>query len=386
MPSNFISSPRSRRKVRYTARCVAGVLGLCGIPTRLPDGTPLPKGGNALRAVAKEAVHKVYEHGSGRARSEFREERAELARRFRAKYGSGETQANAVPYFVGVFDTVAALGTSGLRRLIMNAILIAGAATIIAGLSIAVGSLMGTSFWSTFAVTSVAGALIAAFAIARARLKVITDFPNSGQRRFHWSGWKFRFYDTYLNPRIRFARHALAIDETRTDFDRVLWGQVRQEAAPARGEGEPEPFIQLWFAGNHSDIGGSYSEDESRLSDIALEWMIEQATALPAPIHLDHTRLRLFPRANGMQHCEAEAFFDRYPAWFPKWARKGWSTRPRTIPPGAPLHMTVMDRFALPAITQCSRRVPYRPPSLHNDDRFSQFYAKATTLSTANGS
>jgi hypothetical protein len=37
----------------------------------------------------------------------------------------------------------------------------------------------------------------------------------------------------------------------------------------------PNRLIQLWFAGNHSDIGGSYAEAESRLSDNALWWMIE---------------------------------------------------------------------------------------------------------------
>jgi hypothetical protein len=35
-------------------------------------------------------------------------------------------------------------------------------------------------------------------------------------------------------------------------------------------------MVQMWFAGNHSDIGGSYPEAESRLSDNALAWMIAQ--------------------------------------------------------------------------------------------------------------
>jgi len=40
-------------------------------------------------------------------------------------------------------------------------------------------------------------------------------------------------------------------------------------------EGPPK-MVQMWFAGNHSDIGGSYPEAESRLSDNALAWMIAQ--------------------------------------------------------------------------------------------------------------
>ena len=34
---------------------------------------------------------------------------------------------------------------------------------------------------------------------------------------------------------------------------------------------------QIWFSGVHSDIGGGYPDD-STLSDIALDWMIQNAT------------------------------------------------------------------------------------------------------------
>jgi len=34
---------------------------------------------------------------------------------------------------------------------------------------------------------------------------------------------------------------------------------------------------QVWFTGAHSDVGGSYPEKESGLSQIALEWMIREA-------------------------------------------------------------------------------------------------------------
>jgi hypothetical protein len=100
------------------------------------------------------------------------------------------------------------------------------------------------------------------------------------------------------------------IDETRADFPRVEWGSsayVRQKV-----DGEPDPLVQMWFAGNHSAIGGSYPEAESRLSDIALGWMVEQATSIPYPLLVDGIepgkpgigRLRLHPAFDGMQHCE----------------------------------------------------------------------------------
>lgn len=79
---------------------------------------------------------------------------------------------------------------------------------------------------------------------------------------------KDEFYDTKLGSNVRVARHALAIDERREDFEPTLW--------------EPKAGLdlqQVWFAGSHSDIGGGYSADEKGLfaSDIALDWMVAQA-------------------------------------------------------------------------------------------------------------
>ena len=34
---------------------------------------------------------------------------------------------------------------------------------------------------------------------------------------------------------------------------------------------------QVWFAGVHSDVGGSYELEKSALSNIALEWMLKEA-------------------------------------------------------------------------------------------------------------
>lgn len=73
-----------------------------------------PALGSGLRAIAKEAVHSVYEHGSGRDRSIYRPQRLELARRFREKYSSDVGgKANVAPYFIGAFDSVAVLARAG---------------------------------------------------------------------------------------------------------------------------------------------------------------------------------------------------------------------------------------------------------------------------------
>jgi hypothetical protein len=184
-------------------------------------------------------------------------------------------------------------------------------------------------------------------------------------------------YDQRRPQGIRFARHALAIDETRADFPRVKWGWkgVVDERVP----GEPERFVQLWFAGNHSDIGGSYPEDQSRLSDIALTWMLSEATSLPEPLLVDQAKLNTYPSAAGMQHCEVDAMRDAIGAWLPQRLRRRWSPswkeKPRIEVLGAPMHSSVEQRFALGGVWKCGRFAAYRPETLREDSRFSRYYA-----------
>lgn len=358
----------------YTARCVGGVLSLCGIPTQNRDGAPLPRFGNALRKIAEEAVQQVYEHGSGSDKLERKEERLEKARRFRAKYASNneENHANVVPYFIGVFDTVAALGAPGPRRILMMGGLITFVAFMVA---LAAGILALTpwfTFWQTFAILAALVAIVQAVSGFKAHFKSIRDYPRRGNWRFHFTAWRFRFYDLSLNPRVRHARHALAIDETRSDFKRVPWANVGEW--PDRA-GEPEWLQQVWFAGNHSDIGGSYAEDESRLSDIALDWMVEQAKSLPHPLIVDSNRLHLFPDGRGMQHSEIESMRDAYPAWWPASMRWTWKQEVRKIHEDAVLHHSVRHRFeTVDGISVYGNKTPYRPTNLCTHVQMKKFY------------
>jgi len=79
----------------------------------------------------------------------------------------------------------------------------------------------------------------------------------------------YEFLDTRLSRSVRFAFHALAVDEHRRPFEPTLW----QVTAPDPGQ----VVRQVWFAGAHSDVGGGYPE--AGLSDITLRWMIESATS-----------------------------------------------------------------------------------------------------------
>ena len=53
----------------------------------------------------------------------------------------------------------------------------------------------------------------------------------------------------------------MALDEQRRDFPVTKWD-------PRIG------VTQTWFVGAHADVGGGYPPSESRLSDVALDWMI----------------------------------------------------------------------------------------------------------------
>jgi len=81
---------------------------------------------------------------------------------------------------------------------------------------------------------------------------------------------KDEFYDSKLGSNVRIARHAVAIDETRRDFEPTLW--ERREGLDLQ---------QVWFAGVHTDLGGGYAPDkQGRLaSDHPLEWMVGEADA-----------------------------------------------------------------------------------------------------------
>jgi hypothetical protein len=73
------------------------------------------------------------------------------------------------------------------------------------------------------------------------------------------------------------AYQALAIDEHRKPFQPAVWDQ----SASASGQ----VLEQVWFAGSHSDVGGSYQQ--ACLSDITLTWMISKARA--CQLEIDET-------------------------------------------------------------------------------------------------
>jgi uncharacterized protein (DUF2235 family) len=85
------------------------------------------------------------------------------------------------------------------------------------------------------------------------------------------AGVDWQFHDVSLSRSVAHARHALSIHEHRAEFVPTLW--EKQPKDPAH----PQTLKQVWFPGVHSDVGGGYAE--SGLSDIALDWMVREASA-----------------------------------------------------------------------------------------------------------
>ena len=83
----------------------------------------------------------------------------------------------------------------------------------------------------------------------------------------------WRFHDDHLEDNVRFARHAVALDERRASFTPTLWTTPVTNAPCSNSD----QVKQLWFPGVHCDIGGGYNE--CGLSDIALKWMMDEAEA-----------------------------------------------------------------------------------------------------------
>lgn len=108
---------------------------------------------------------------------------------------------------------------------------------------------------------------------------------------------KHLFYDRKLGSNLKTVRHALSLDETRDDFEPTIW--------------QPKATVdlaQVWFAGVHSDVGGSYKPDSDGkvLSDIPMQWLFTEAEnhGLAFDNELHQRALKAQHCVNASQHNE----------------------------------------------------------------------------------
>jgi uncharacterized protein (DUF2235 family) len=158
------------------------------------------------------------------------------------------------------------------------------------------------------------------------------------------------------NPDIAIGRHAIAIDERRAFFRTHRWIPSKELA-----EHGPRDVKQVWFPGVHCDVGGGYSEAESGLSKIALEWMLEEAKM--AGLHVDGTRQQeVLGALPGSAYAKPDPDGPMHESLKGAWSLAEWISKPhfdwktgqmtrrrnrgrrRTIPDGSLVHESAFLR------------------------------------------
>jgi len=143
--------------------------------------------------------------------------------------------------------------------------------------------------------------------------------------------WGKKFFDVKLNGDTKFAYQAMAIDEKRKKFPVSLWDENRKEAG--------QVIEQVWFAGVHSDVGGSYEVRD--LSDISFSWMMDKASDCGLELKSNWKDV-LNPEAGGKIHNSRKGFW------------KLWRSVDRHIAEGSKIHNSVFERIQ-------SRELNYNP-------------------------
>lgn len=159
--------------------------------------------------------------------------------------------------------------------------------------------------------------------------------------------WNPRYPYTRQLPNARTVRHAVSIDERRRPYAEYL---VKPDG--------PDDLSEVWFAGVHSDVGGTFVDD-SRLSTIALKWMTDQA--LRAGLIL---KQKAYAKACTVDLDHALGTVHRM-GWI--WALLTYRRRP--LPAGVRLHRSVRDRMEADPSYRL-RRTP--PDDAWYDDRWAQ--------------
>jgi uncharacterized protein (DUF2235 family) len=96
-----------------------------------------------------------------------------------------------------------------------------------------------------------------------------------------WSPIRISVPFSWYNDDVLHVRHAMAIDEKRAFFPVNRWAEnsIRPGTVDAG-----RTVKQVWFPGDHCDVGGSHTGDGLDLSVVPLVWMVKEATAVRLPL------------------------------------------------------------------------------------------------------
>jgi uncharacterized protein (DUF2235 family) len=217
--------------------------------------------------------------------------------------------------------------------------------------------------------------------------------------RFMWSALidkKYEFHDTSLSGFVRSARHAIAIDEHRKDFQPTLWTNLAElnVQAGTAVDADDARYQQQWFPGTHSSVGGG--GERRGLSDQALDWVLDGARHMG--LELDsgqHSRIfELAPNyADFLENSEkpgllyrAMNFFaaaDRQPGPTQLYevsmsARRRWKEQPKNLRDAKPYRPPTLATVgtALDALDAGKLGVGQKPDQLDSGGRYEMYQIK----------
>lgn len=143
--------------------------------------------------------------------------------------------------------------------------------------------------------------------------------------------WPKSLPHTRRNPMVNTVRHALSLGEARSLYVPTTWGGLDTDSVPPI---EGQNVQEIWFVGNHSDVGGGYTEAESNLATISLRWMINEARAHGLRIDNACYQQTIAERSQPTvtPHNELEKRVWRIVDWLPRWELQNDPPPPRRLP------------------------------------------------------
>lgn len=185
---------------------------------------------------------------------------------------------------------------------------------------------------------------------------------------------KFRFKNYRVSSNVLYARHAVAVDESRLGFPALLWDDLEEDNVRLGRKA----YQQRWFVGTHGDIGGG---DGSKLSALALKWIAEGARDAGLRFYATHDddRSPLDDALADAGLC-VDANISRpplikalQPMNYPWRGRKIWNRRER---PSLADAQECFDPSVLQRATSDHIKPRYRPASLRPFNRVFKDWAK----------
>jgi uncharacterized protein (DUF2235 family) len=85
---------------------------------------------------------------------------------------------------------------------------------------------------------------------------------------------------TRYNGIVKNVRHALSLGEKRSFFIPTTWGGLDAPYDKVKKPQHPRQTVrEIWFAGDHSDVGGGHDNEEGySAARFSLDWMIQEAS------------------------------------------------------------------------------------------------------------